>query len=184
MRTRTYIDFDVIVDEPFRAILLHSPGRKPWVCCLIHLLSPKRGRHLLRKGKCSCCSAAPTELIPFVVCVSPGFCSCLWHACHPGLCRSVVPTALAISLIHNALTFGENSKYLSSLIRAYTHLNACVRVPFCKLQLKSVQTSAVVCTDYTCSLHRLRRGFNFRKCRGYFLFVNGTVSMCIDGEII
>ena len=35
------IDFDVIVDEPFRATLLHSPGRKPWVRCLIHLLSPK-----------------------------------------------------------------------------------------------------------------------------------------------
>ena len=103
---------------------------------------------------------------------------------HPGLCRSVVPTALAISLIRNALTFGKNSKYLSSLIPAYTPLNACMRVSFCKLQLKSVQTTAEVCTDYTCSLHRLRRGFNFRKGRGYFLFVNGTVSMCIDGEII
>ena len=38
--THTYIDFDVIVDEPFRATLLHSPGRKPWVRCLIYLLSP------------------------------------------------------------------------------------------------------------------------------------------------
>ena len=95
-----------------------------------------------------------------------------------------MPTALAISLIHNALTFSKNSKYLSSLIRAYASLNVCVRVPFCKLQLKSVQTTAEVCTDYTCSLHRLRRGFNFRKGRGYFLFVNGTVSMCIDGEIV
>ena len=27
--------------SPVRAIHLHSPGRKPWVCCLIHLLSPK-----------------------------------------------------------------------------------------------------------------------------------------------
>ena len=95
-----------------------------------------------------------------------------------------MPTALAISLIHNALTFGKNSKYLSSLIPACAPLNACVRVPFCKLQLKSVQTTAEVYTDYTCSLHRLRRGFNFRKGRGYFLFVNETVSMCINGEII
>ena len=31
----------------------------------------------------------------------------------------------------------------------------------CRLQLKSVQTTAEVCTDYTCSLHRLRRVLNF-----------------------
>jgi len=44
---------------------------------------------------------------------------------------------------------------LSSLIPACAPLNACVRVPFCKLQLKSVQTTAksvqttrVVCTDF------------------------------------
>ena len=56
---------------------------------------------------------------------------------------------------------------LSSLIPACAPLNACVRVPFCKLQLKSVQTTAEVCADYTCSLHRLRRVLNFsaRKCR-------------------
>ena len=30
----------------------------------------------------------------------------------------------------------------------------------CRLQLKSVQTTAEVCTDYTCSLHRLRRVLN------------------------
>ena len=79
-----------------------------------------------------------------------------------------MPTALAISLIRNALTFGKNSKYLSSLIPACAPLNACMRVPFCKLQLKSAQTTAEVCTDYTCSLHRLRRGFNFRKRSVYF----------------
>ena len=39
-------------------------------------------------------SAAPTELLFFCVRVYPGFCSCLWHSRHPGLCRSVVPTAL------------------------------------------------------------------------------------------
>ena len=41
-------------------------------------------------------SAAPTELILFIICVYPGFCSCLWHSRHPGLCRSVVPMALII----------------------------------------------------------------------------------------
>ena len=39
-------------------------------------------------------SAAPTELLFFCVRIYPGFCSCLWHSRHPGLCRSVVPTAL------------------------------------------------------------------------------------------
>ena len=32
-----------------------------------------------------------------------------------------MPTALAISLIRNALTLGKNSKYLSSLIPACAH---------------------------------------------------------------
>ena len=27
----TDTDFGFVVEEPFRAILLHSPGRKPWV---------------------------------------------------------------------------------------------------------------------------------------------------------
>ena len=42
---------------------------------------------------------------------------------------------------------------------------------FWRLQLKSVQTTAEVRTDYTCSLHRLRRGFKFRKRMTYFAFV-------------
>ena len=33
-------------------------------------------------------------------------------------------------------------------------------LPILKTSAKSVQTSAVVCTDYTCSLHRLRRVLN------------------------
>ena len=50
-----------------------------------------------------------------------------------------------------------------------SYLNLLVRSTFWRLQLKSVQTSAVVCTDYTCSLHRLRRGFEFRKCKLIFM---------------
>ena len=46
-----------------------------------------------------------------------------------------------------------------------------INVSICRLQLKSVQTTAEVCTDYTCSLHRLRRGFKFRKRMIYFAFV-------------
>ena len=56
--------------------------------------------------------------------------------------------------------------------RKYAYLNLLVRSTFWRLQLKSVQTSAVVCTDYTCSLHRLRRGFEFRKRTYWFSGVN------------
>ena len=47
--------------------------------------------------------------------------------------------------------------------RRSAYINLCLRIPICKLQLKSVQTTAEVCADYTCSLYRLRRGFDFRK---------------------
>ena len=45
--------------------------------------------------------------------------------------------------------------------KGYTHPKISLHIPFWKLQLKSVQTTAEVCTDYTCSLHRLRRVLNF-----------------------
>ena len=40
---RTDIDFEHIVEEPFRAILLHSPGRKPWVNHWLTFIEPQRG---------------------------------------------------------------------------------------------------------------------------------------------
>ena len=45
--------------------------------------------------------------------------------------------------------------------KGYTHPKISLHIPFWRLQLKSVQTTAEVCTDYTCSLHRLRRVLNF-----------------------
>ena len=51
-----------------------------------------------------------------------------------------------------------------------------VRVSVCEIVIallilettaKSVQTTAEVCADYTCSLYRLRRGFEFRKASIY-----------------
>ena len=47
----------------------------------------------------------------------------------------------------------------------------CVCKLFWRLQLKSVQTSAVVCTDYTCSLHRLRRVLNLSMRKYEFIYV-------------
>ena len=66
--------------------------------------------------------------------------------------------------------------FTCTYFREYTHLKLQVRSTFWRLQLKSVQTSAVVCTDYTCSLHRLRRGFDFRKRRDYFPLVDSRLS--------
>ena len=74
---RADIDFERIVEEPFRAILLHSPGRKPWVNHCLTFIEPQRGGTPIDKVKCSRCSAAPTELLFFVP-VYPGF--------HFGLC--------------------------------------------------------------------------------------------------
>ena len=60
--------------SPERAILIHSPGRKPWVNNQSTYLEPQRGgTH--PQSKCfgtRAVSATPTELIFFFVCVSPG----------------------------------------------------------------------------------------------------------------
>ena len=45
----------------------------------------------------------------------------------------------------------------------YAYLNLQVRSTFCRLKLKSVQTTRVVCTNFSRSLYRLRRGFENRK---------------------
>ena len=37
------MDFDLVAKEPFRAILLHSPGRKPWVNHWNTFFEPRRG---------------------------------------------------------------------------------------------------------------------------------------------
>ena len=39
----TYMDFDLVVKEPFRATHFHSPGRKPWVMLVDTFIEPQRG---------------------------------------------------------------------------------------------------------------------------------------------
>ena len=76
---RTDIDFERVAEEPFRAILLHSPGRKPWVIIVNTFIEPQRGGTTERINSNACVgSAAPTELLIFVSPVYPGF--------HFGLC--------------------------------------------------------------------------------------------------
>ena len=58
----TDIDFDRVAEEPFRAILLHSPGRKPWVIIVNTFIEPQRGGTTLSKTNTCAVCAAPTEL--------------------------------------------------------------------------------------------------------------------------
>ena len=60
--------------SPVRAILLHSPGRKPWVICYRIFIEPRRGGTSETKDKCSRYSAAPTELLFLSMCTQ-GFIS-------------------------------------------------------------------------------------------------------------
>ena len=72
----TDIDFDRVSEEPFRAILLHSPGRKPWVIIVNTFIEPQRGGTTERINSNACVgSAAPTELILLLSVCTQGFIS-------------------------------------------------------------------------------------------------------------
>ena len=94
---------DQFAMSPARAILPQSPGRKPWVNRRNTFIEPQRGgtfptnakpQTATTQNKCSRRKCRSYGALIFCVRVYPGFCSCLWHSRHPGLCRSVVPTAL------------------------------------------------------------------------------------------
>ena len=85
--------------SPVRAILLHSPGRKPWVRYCNTFIEPQRGGTLLSKTNARAVSAAPTELFIFVSSVSPGFPFGLCPHFTLGYGRVSCLKALVISLI-------------------------------------------------------------------------------------
>ena len=89
---------DQFSKSPERAALLQSPGRKPWVSHSYTFIEPCKGgtfpTNAKPQTKCSHRKCRSYGALIFCVRVYPGFCSCLWHSRHPGLCRSVVPTAL------------------------------------------------------------------------------------------
>ena len=64
--------------SPARAILLHSPGRKPWVNRFPHLLSPGGAAQPQRKANTRTVSAAPKGAHFTFICRYPGV--------HFGLC--------------------------------------------------------------------------------------------------
>ena len=98
--------------SPNGAILLHSPGRKPWVNRSPHLLSPVGAAQPQRKANTRAVSAAPTELILHLVRVSPRF--------HIGLCP------------HSTLGYAR----VSSLKELIMRLNFDALAPFSELHLK------------------------------------------------
>ena len=95
-----YIDWGKTSKSPIGAILLHSPGRKPWVYSQSTYLEPRRGGTPNDKYSSRKCRSS-SEL--FFVCIYPGF--------HIGLCPHFtlgfagVPClkALVISLNFDAL---------------------------------------------------------------------------------
>ena len=93
--------------SPNGAILLHSPGRKPWVNRSPHLLSPVGAAQSLSKcPNTRAVSAAPKGAhSSFGACV-PRVSFRALPSFHPGLCWSVVPTALIIRLDFDTLALG------------------------------------------------------------------------------
>ena len=121
--------------SPVRAILLHSPGHKPWVRYCNTFIEPQRGGTLLSKTNARAESAAPTELFFCFVCVSPGL--------HFGLCPHFTLgfagvsclKALVISLIFDVgalLILVERSQ--SAVCRGRTE---CVSICGCTAELLS-----------------------------------------------
>ena len=60
--------------SPVRAILLHSPGRKPWVIIVNIFIEPQKGRHS-STANIYAESAAPTELDLLLSVFTQGFIS-------------------------------------------------------------------------------------------------------------
>ena len=98
-------ELDLSAESPERAILLHSPGRKPWVNRRNTFIEPCKGgtfptnakpqttKPQSHKPNTNAESAAPTELNPLLYCL-PRVAFRALPSFHPGLCGSVVPTAL------------------------------------------------------------------------------------------
>ena len=104
---------------------------------------------------------------------------CITQGLRPGLCRSIAlkgfSTTPSKSMSVRRTRFCKYA-HLHQCLRALTFVSTSylfwyLRTPKFSTQLKSVQTSAVVCTNFSCSLYRLRRGFENRKCNSYFFLV-------------
>ena len=94
-------------ESPARAILLQSPGRKPWVNRRNTFIEPCKG------------GTTPRQMLaPKVPLLRSSIHSCLClprvsfralPSLHPGLCRSVVPKGTHISTNHKRKSLGRKS---------------------------------------------------------------------------
>ena len=93
------IDCCVRVMSPKGAILLHSPGRKPWVNYCNTFIEPLQGRHFQYVRQ------MPALLVPLLrssICFCLRFPRASYRALpsfHPGLCRSAALSGLIVVLL-------------------------------------------------------------------------------------
>ena len=84
--------------SPNGAILLHSPGRKPWVICFHTFLELRRsGTFPTNRNDTRQMLALLVPLLKELILLLPCIPRVAFRALpsfHPGLCRNVVPTAL------------------------------------------------------------------------------------------
>ena len=95
---------------------------------------------------------------------------------YPGLAPWAMQEYRPKGLFYDTFKINVSTSYSLLYLRALTFVSTSylfwyLRTPKFSTQLKSVQTSAVVCTNFSCSLYRLRRGFENRKCNSYFFLV-------------
>ena len=179
--------------SPARAALFKAQGgirakpeMKPWV-------------HMDKSGMSSVGAALPTHALKFIRSVVPplwgsiNVLTIITQGLRPGLCRSIAlkgsSTTRSKSMSVCVLVSISTCTYLSD----YAHLLKCLRVLTLvstsysnrqvralkfSTQLKSVQTSAVVCTNFSRSLYRLRRGFENRKHNFCFSLVCLGIFIC------
>ena len=103
--------------SPARAILLQSPGRKPWVRHWYTFIEPCKGgtfptnaktQTATTQNKCSRRKCRSYGAQSAFICVYPRVSFRALPSLHPGLCRSVVPTALTSAQPTNPTTNANN----------------------------------------------------------------------------
>ena len=110
-------ELDPSARSPERAILLQSPRREPWVKRQSTYIEPQRGgtfptnaktQTATTQNKCSHRKCRSYGALIFCIRVYPRVAFRALPSFHPGLCRSVVPTALTPAHPTNPTTNANN----------------------------------------------------------------------------
>ena len=122
VRCTHWSKYEVLVSakSPVRAILLQSPGRKPWVNRFLYPLSSFRSgtppTATQQWHKPNECSVVPLLRSSYFFTYFPRVSYRTLPSFHPGLCRSVVPMALIIRLNFDAVVLGWLNLRIASLL--------------------------------------------------------------------